>query len=92
MKGRVSEEDAGFFCDPDGARRPRAEHCLVEPDLQKFITDADLLKTFEVLYGPKVQCRMIVYKEINQATKAWQRIRDGKSVEAAFIEEAKAFR
>jgi hypothetical protein len=73
----------------DVIRQRLAMSKLVEAELQSSITQADLLKTFEVFYGPKVQCRMIVYKENGLATKAWQRIRDSQNVEAAFIDEAK---
>lgn len=59
---------------------------LVRSDVQ--VTDADLKKGFEIQYGPKVQCRMCVYKDKKSAVQAWEKIKQGPSIETAFLAEA----
>jgi hypothetical protein len=73
----------------DVIRQRLAMNRLCEGAVKAAITDTELMKTFEVFYGPKVQCRMIIYKEMSQALPVWERIRTSPNVEAAFIEEAK---
>ena len=62
------------------------------------LTEAELQEGFEAKYGPKVQCRMILCKDPNEASTKWQRIMtaaktgenqfDPKLIEAGFLDEA----
>lgn len=54
-----------------------------------IVTDSDIMKRFEILYGPKVKCRMIVFNDTPSALKAWEQIRSSRSVEEAFLQAAK---
>ena len=38
------------------------------------VTDEDLKKAFEANFGPKVECRWIVVKEMNRAQELWERL------------------
>ncbi|HEX3313662.1 MAG TPA: hypothetical protein VHR72_02170 [Gemmataceae bacterium] len=62
------------------------------------LTEDDLKEGFEARYGAKVQCRMILCKDQNEASTKWQRIMTGAKIEpdkidparleAAFLDEA----
>jgi parvulin-like peptidyl-prolyl isomerase len=53
------------------------------------VTREDLEKGFEILYGPKVQCRWITFMDSATARAAWQRLRESVSLTDAFLAEAK---
>jgi foldase protein PrsA len=38
------------------------------------VSEEDLKKAFEANYGPKVDCRMLVVKEMNRAQELWERL------------------
>lgn len=60
---------------------------LVQADVQ--VTDNDVRKQFDIMYGPKVQCRMIIFKDGPTARRVWERIRSSENPAEAFIVEAK---
>lgn len=59
---------------------------LVQSEVQ--VTDNDIRKQFEIHYGPKVKCRMIVYNDGNTARRAWERMSNSSNVGEAFMIEA----
>ena len=62
------------------------------------LSEADLQEGFEARYGPRVQCRMILCKDQNEASMKWARIREAAKIgenefdpakmETAFLDEA----
>jgi len=44
---------------------------IVRPKVQAALTDADLHEGFETRYGPKVDCRMIVFDQKIAPSKKW---------------------
>ncbi len=52
------------------------------------VLNEDLIKGYEIRYGPKVQCRMIAYSDKIKATQGWEKIRLNPNMEAGFLEQA----
>lgn len=59
---------------------------LVYPTV--VVTEEDIHKGFEARFGPKVQCRMIVFQNDQLAIKTWQAINSSGNIEKGFKEEA----
>lgn len=60
---------------------------LVRPTIQ--VTQEDLAKGFEGRYGPKVQCRMIIFQNKDLAMKTWNKIAKAPDVDAEFRKDAR---
>ncbi len=60
---------------------------LVRPEVK--VDDADIQKGFEIRFGPKVQCKLVVYQDKTKAAQGWDKIRASANVEAAFLEEVR---
>ena len=52
------------------------------------LTEADLKEGFEARYGPRVQCRMILCRDKNEAMAKWLKIDNSADRELAFLDEA----